>query len=137
MIGMLSELPIPTGNGSSFTRLEEFMPVPMSALADAPPHASTCRVLTDNDGQIVLVSDNAAALLNSSVRGLEGRSLPLFITQDRPHLLNQMKVASRGHEVVIRTVVRPKERQPRQAHIKILRLDTHRFAKLEWLIELF
>lgn len=113
------------------------MPVLVSTLADAPPHVSTCRVLTDNDGQIVLVCDNTAALLNSSVRGLEGRSLPLFITQDRPHLLTQMEVASRGHDVVVRTVVRPKERQPKHAHITIQRLDAHRFAQLEWHIELF
>jgi hypothetical protein len=111
--------------------------MPVSAPAREVSATSSCRVLTDRDGRVVDACDSTTRLLNSSWRGLEGRVLPLFVAQDRSHVLSQMEVASRGHQVIIHTILRPKERQPRQAHITIQRVDAHRFAELEWVIELF
>ena len=112
------------------------MPVSACVRRESAPRVATCRVLTDKYGRIVGGCENTAPLLNTSLRALGGRPLHLFVAQDRPHVLAQMEVATRGHDVAIHTVVRPKERQPRPAHIRIHRVDAHRFAELEWLIEL-
>lgn len=80
--------------------------------------------------------DNTRRILNMSARGLKGRSLEVFIADDRPRLLSQIDVAFRGQEVVIDTVRRPRDRQPRQVRITINRLETSAPADLEWLIVL-
>lgn len=71
-----------------------------------------------------------------SVRGLEGRQMYLFISHDRPHVLRQIEVAFRGHEVVIDTLLQPRDRHRQPARITIRNLQEEAPADLEWLIEL-
>ena len=90
-------------------------------------------IVTDRTGRIVDVCAATPAALNVSARGLSGRPLPLFFPRERPHLLSQLAVADRGHEVVISTVIQPRERQPRPAQVT-LRPCEDGPGDLEWSI---
>jgi CheY-like chemotaxis protein len=94
-------------------------------------------LVTDFEGRILDVCPQTAAALNLSPRALARRPVDLFVDRDRDILRRQMEVASRGHTVTLETVVRPRERAPRRATIRIDRADpSGTLAELCWQIEL-
>jgi two-component system, chemotaxis family, response regulator PixH len=104
---------------------------------DAPDDSVRIALVTDFEGRILEACARTAAALNVSPRALTRRPLDLFVDADRSTLRAQMEVASRGHAVKLKTVLRPRERAPRWATIQIERADsTGTIARLCWQIEL-
>lgn len=96
--------------------------------------SNAARIFTDSRGFVLASSDDAARLLNLTIRGLDGRPLYLFITEGRGRVMNQIEIAARGHTVTIDTIVRPRDRRPRHVHIVIRRV-ADASGKLEWIIQ--
>jgi len=64
-----------------------------------------------------------------------GRHLPQFVMLERERLMGQLETAALGHEVVLETVLRPRDRQPRPAVLRIRRSGGEGSLELEWLLE--
>ena len=100
-----------------------------------PP--ASLEILTDRFGRVIEVCGASAEVLNLSAKGLEGRDLHLFVAADRPELLRRLEAAARGHEVVVEATLRPRDRKPRPAVLRINATDGEGMcAKLRWRIEL-
>jgi hypothetical protein len=93
------------------------------------------RIITDRYGRIVETCGSAASLLNVSARALWGRQLPLFVADRRPEIQAQLDVAARGHEVVLDTVLRPRDRKPMYVTIRLRPYGHDVPAEVEWTID--
>ena len=96
----------------------------------APPIRA--RLVTDRFGRILEACDCCSDLLNLKPRSLQGRSLLLFVAEDRPALMVKINLAARGETVAAQTIMQPRERRRRTAIVRIAALDS---GDLEWLIE--
>lgn len=87
-------------------------------------------------GDIQEVSDEAARLLNLSQRGLRGRNLPAFITDNRPRLMAELLRASEGLIIDHMTTLQPRDRRPIRVHLDVSPVATQpgERVKLRWII---
>jgi CheY-like chemotaxis protein len=81
-------------------------------------------IITDAAGQILDLSPDGARLLNLSVRGARGRSLPAFITRNRPRLLNDLMRATEGTLVERVVTIQPRDRRARPVHVAMSLVPT-------------
>jgi CheY-like chemotaxis protein len=76
-------------------------------------------IITDVVGDIQELSDEAATLLNLSPRGLRGRNLPAFITDNRPRLMAELLRASDGVIIDRMSTLQPRDRRPLRVHLDV------------------
>jgi CheY-like chemotaxis protein len=79
-------------------------------------------IVTDASGRIQEISAEAAKLLNLSVRGAIGRSLPTFFVEDRPKLLAELLRAAEGVIIERDGVLQPRDRRPVRVHVDMAAL---------------
>lgn len=91
-----------------------------------------CWFISDPSGTILDLSAEAAAALNGTVRGLEGRSLITFFEQGRDEWRRAMIRASLGERVVLRGRLRPRERRPIAVSVAITRFGHAELPALRW-----
>lgn len=93
-------------------------------LVGKPPSGSTeavevAWVVTDAVGEIEDISMAAARLLNLSQRGARGRSMPTFIVENRPRLMNDLLRAADGLPIDRTTMLQPRDRRPFRVKIDL------------------
>lgn len=76
-------------------------------------------VITDAAGAIHQVSPAAAKLLNISARAARGRSLPTFVTDNRPAILADLLRAADGAIVESQTLLQPRDRRAKRVRIEL------------------
>ena len=76
-------------------------------------------VITDAVGDIQEISPEAARMLNLSPRGLRGRNLPAFITDNRARLLSDLLRASEGLLIDRMSTLQPRDRRPIRVHLDV------------------
>ena len=93
-------------------------------------------VVTDVLGDISEISPEAAKMLNLSTRGLRGRNLPAFITDNRPRLLAELLRASEGLLIDRMSTLQPRDRRPIRVHLDVSALPTAtgERVQLRWII---
>jgi DNA-binding response OmpR family regulator len=93
-------------------------------------------VITDAVGDIQEISAEAARLLHLSARGLRGRSLPAFITENRPKLITDLLRASDGVIIDRMSTLQPRDRRPMRVHLDVSALpkDPGERVQLRWII---
>ena len=89
-------------------------------------------VMTDRQGLILDVSDEAARLLSGTARGLLHRSLIVFFEQDREGWEQAMARAKRGGRVFRVGRLRPKERRPVPVRVEIVPAEGEAPPALIW-----
>jgi PAS domain-containing protein len=92
----------------------------LQALLSAMPIAC---VFTDNTGQIVDANPHASRLLNVGRQHLVGKPLFLFFTE-RDRFLDALAVPPASGEFEQVSIVRPRERRPREVQLKGVRLPS-------------
>lgn len=94
-------------------------------------------IITDVVGDIQEISDEAATLLNLSPRGLRGRNLPAFITDNRPRLIAELLRASEGLIIDRMSTLQPRDRRPMRVHLDVSAMANDRpgeRVRLRWII---
>jgi CheY-like chemotaxis protein len=93
-------------------------------------------ITTDALGDILSLSDEAATLLNLSVRGARGRNLPGFFTDNRSRLVADLLRVSHGVIVDRVSTLQPRDRRPRRVHIEVsvLPCAPGDRARLHWIL---
>jgi CheY-like chemotaxis protein len=76
-------------------------------------------IVTDAVGEIQDISMAAARLLNLSQRGARGRSLPAFVVENRPRLMNDLLRAAEGLLIDRTTLLQPRDRRPFRVKIDL------------------
>ena len=79
-------------------------------------------IVTDLDGGILRANPGATAMLAVAEHNLRGRSLILFIDHDRIEW--DCALAAAGHDQTVERIarIRPRDRRPLIAHVKISRV---------------
>ena len=92
--------------------------------------------VTDALGDILEISAEAAKMLNLSARGLRGRNLPAFITDNRPRLLSELLRASEGLLIDRMSTLQPRDRRPMRVHLDVSALpaDAGERVRLRWIL---
>ena len=91
---------------------------------------------TDTAGAIIEITESAAQLLGASRRGLIGRSLPLYVTRDRMHVMRALERAAVGLDETLDVELQPKGR--RKVSVRIhLKFASQRYLGpvVEWALE--
>jgi len=94
-------------------------------------------IITDVVGDIHEISDEAATLLNLSPRGLRGRNLPAFITDNRPRLIAELLRASEGLIIDRMSTLQPRDRRPVRVHLDVSAMANEQpgeRVRLRWII---
>lgn len=93
-------------------------------------------IITDVVGDIHDISDEAATLLNLSPRGLRGRNLPAFITDNRPRLMAELLRASEGLIIDRMSTLQPRDRRPVRVHLDVSAVanEPGERVRLRWII---
>ena len=93
-------------------------------------------VITDPAGDIQDVSVEAARILNLSPRGLKGRNLPAFITDNRLRLMGDLLRASEGLLIDRMSTLQPRDRRPMRVHLDVSALPRAggERVQLRWII---
>lgn len=93
-------------------------------------------VITDAAGDIQEISPEAAKMLNLSARGSRGRSLPAFITDNRPKLITDLVRASDGLIIDRMSTLQPRDRRPIRVHLDVSALPKNpgEHVQLRWII---
>lgn len=93
-------------------------------------------IVTDVVGDIQEISDEAATLLNLSPRGLRGRNLPAFITDNRPRLMAELLRASEGLIIDRMSTLQPRDRRPMRVHLDVSAAanEPGERVRLRWII---
>ena len=76
-------------------------------------------VTTDAVGDIQDISQEAARMLNLSPRGLRGRNLCSFITDNRPRLMSDLLRAAEGLLIDRMSTIQPRDRRPVHVHLDV------------------
>jgi hypothetical protein len=99
---------------------EALYPVPLEAAGAGADTATELWVDTDPYGRVIDASPEGARLFNLTVRGLMGRSLPLFFTC-RQLIADGLQVLRRGYREcpLLETEYRPMERKTRRLRMKM------------------
>jgi DNA-binding response OmpR family regulator len=100
------------------------------------PAVGEAWVITDALGDIQEISVEAARMLNLSPRGLRGRNLPAFITDNRPRLLSELLRTSEGLLIDRMSTLQPRDRRPIRVHLDVSALprDGGERERLRWII---
>lgn len=100
------------------------------------PALNEAWVITDTMGDIQEISTEAAKMLNLSARGARGRSLPAFITDNRPKLISDLVRASEGLIIDRMTMLQPRDRRPIRVHLDVSALPKTpgEHLQLRWII---
>jgi len=100
------------------------------------PALSDAWVITDASGDIQDISTEAARMLNLSSRGSRGRSLPAFITENRPKLITDLLRASDGLIIDRMSTLQPRDRRPIRVHLDVSALPSNpgEHVQLRWII---
>lgn len=100
------------------------------------PALNEAWVITDTMGDIQEISTEAAKMLNLSARGARGRSLPAFITDNRPKLISDLVRASEGLIIDRMTMLQPRDRRPIRVHLDVSALPKNpgEHLQLRWII---
>jgi DNA-binding response OmpR family regulator len=100
------------------------------------PAVDEAWVITDEVGNIQDVSVEAARMLNLSPRGLKGRNLPTFITDNRPRLMSELLRASEGLLIDRMSTIQPRDRRPIRVHLDVSALPSvaGERVQLRWII---
>src|SRR6476660_6800580 len=93
-------------------------------------------IITDATGDIQEISDEAASILNLSPRGLRGRNLPAFITDNRPRLISELLRASEGLIIDRMSTLQPRDRRPMRVHLDVSAVanEPGERVRLRWII---
>ena len=93
-------------------------------------------MITDPAGDIQEISPEAARILNLSPRGLKGRHLPAFITDNRPRLMAELVRASEGLLIDRVSTLQPRDRRPMRVHLDVSALPRAggERVQLRWII---
>ena len=70
-------------------------------------------------GDIQDISPEAARMLNLSPRGLRGRNLCSFITDNRPRLMSDLLRAAEGLLIDRMSTIQPRDRRPVHVHLDV------------------
>ena len=89
-------------------------------------------IWTDLHGAILDVSDEGAALLSGTPRGLQHRNLLIYFEQDREAWRDVMLRANRGERIVRTGRLRPRERRPVTVKAEIRRAVDDMPPALVW-----
>lgn len=114
-------------NDDEQATLEETLDAAVACAAEW--ESPRCWLISDLSGSILELSADAAAALNGTTRGLEGRSLITFFEQGRDEWRRAMVRASLGERVVLSGRLRPRERRPLVVSVAITKAGT---AALRW-----
>lgn len=100
------------------------------------PAVGEAWVVTDVLGDIQEISVEAARMLNLSPRGLRGRNLPAFITDNRPRLLSELLRASEGLLIDRMSTLQPRDRRPIRVHLDVAALpqSAGERVQLRWIL---
>jgi CheY-like chemotaxis protein len=93
-------------------------------------------VVTDAVGEILDISTEAARMLNLSPRGLRGRSLCAFITDNRPRLMSELLRATEGLLIDRMSTIQPRDRRPVHVHldVSVVPRDPGERTQLRWIL---
>jgi PAS domain-containing protein len=93
-------------------------------------------VITDAVGDIQEISPEAARMLNLSPRGLRGRNLPAFITDNRARLLSDLLRASEGLLIDRMSTLQPRDRRPIRVHLDVSAMprEAGERVQLRWIL---
>jgi CheY-like chemotaxis protein len=93
-------------------------------------------LVTDAIGNILDLSVEATRLLNLSARGARGRSLPAFLTDNRPKLINEVLRASEGLIIDRMGTLQPRDRKALRVHLDVspLPCEPGECVQLRWVI---
>jgi DNA-binding response OmpR family regulator len=100
------------------------------------PSIGDAWIITDAVGDIRDTSDEAAKLLNLSPRGLRGRNLPAFITDNRLRLMTELLRASEGLIIDRMSTLQPRDRRPVRVHLDVSAITQQpgERVQLRWII---
>ena len=84
-----------------------------------PVDVANIWVITNAVGDIQDLSDEAAKLLNLSRRGARGRSLPAFVTENRPKLMAELLRAAEGLIIDRMVTLQPRDRRIVRVHLDV------------------
>ena len=100
------------------------------------PAVGEAWAITDALGDIQEISAEAARMLNLSPRGLRGRNLPAFITDNRPRLLSELLRASEGLLIDRMSTLQPRDRRPIRVHPDVSAFPTApgERVRLRWIL---
>jgi DNA-binding response OmpR family regulator len=90
---------------------------------------------TTMNGIIVWANEQAAALVNLGVRGVQGRDLLAFFNGDRARVRAEMAAAAAGEVCDFEASLRPRERKPVSVRVDLAASLHGQPADLEWTIE--
>ena len=93
-------------------------------------------VVTDQRGEILEASAEAAQLLSVTPAHLRQRSLLLFFLADRPEWIRVLQDAARGATIERAGWIRPRDRRPRPVRVELTRAaDYQRSGAVVWRFE--
>ncbi len=100
------------------------------------PTVGDAWVITDAVGDIQDISVEAARMLNLSPRGLRGRNLPAFITDNRPRLIGELLRAAEGLLIDRMSTLQPRDRRPMRVHLDVSALpgNAGERVQLRWIL---
>jgi DNA-binding response OmpR family regulator len=94
-------------------------------------------IVTDEAGIVLETSAEGHRLLNLSARGVIGRNLTSYFSEDRYRLVADLARALDGAMIQGDAILRPRDRRPFEVHFEITRETTRdpRHRRLRWIIE--
>ena len=91
-------------------------------------------IVTDAVGTIQDISPAGAKMLNLSVRGARGRSLPAYFVENRPRLLQDILRAADGTIVERVSTLQPRDRRPRRVRMDLSSQPHSGGADIRWVL---